>query len=153
MGWLWHTTISTLMSSVTLIIILYGILLYFRFSKWGVTFMQVKASGLTQFSLKASNYILNFFWVIKVCLNPGQVFQAFAFASSFLLQSWSGSRVARLPIWTIHWSIQYLCILAFHPGFQHNSDKKPRFTNLMSNTTSFCKHIGYTCRYVLGTNP
>ena len=33
------STMPILMNSVTLIIILYGILLYLRFSKWGVTFL------------------------------------------------------------------------------------------------------------------
>ena len=61
-----------------------------------------------------SNYILKKSWVFEVCFNPGQVFQAFAFASSFLLQPWSGSRVARLPIWTIHWSSRFLS--AWYPS-------------------------------------
>ena len=33
------STMPILMNSVTLIIILYGILQYLRFSKWGVTFL------------------------------------------------------------------------------------------------------------------
>ena len=40
-GWLWNSTMSILMNSVTLIIF-YGNLLYLRFSKWGVNTVLLK---------------------------------------------------------------------------------------------------------------
>ena len=69
---------SIVMNSVTLIIILYGILLYLKFSKWGVSFLSVKAqksSGLTWLSLKTSHFLTHplvlshLFWKLSIFAN------------------------------------------------------------------------------------